>query len=362
MIQELLVGVCLASTLLQLIFWGIFLPRLFKESPPVNSGLPAVSVLICARNAHQYLQKHLQDFLTQDYPAFEVIVVDDGSTDGTISFLQELSRQIPKLKILSIVKQNEGKKTALMHGIRIAQFEWILLTDADCRPAGKDWIRYWMQSVSVDTEIVLGYAPYEKTKGFFNRWMRLECCINAQQMFAAVLWGKPYTAVGRNMLVRKSLYHEVKVLRPEIAFGDDDLFIQHYRKNKNIGICTHPASFSISPPATGYGEYFRRKQRHYAASRYYSQESLFYLFLYHFSFAAWMLTSLGLSFTFAPWTGLLCGLTRVVVSSWVFCKNARKLEEADLCSLFPLYEGLYLFHLIAQIPGWLRKTRKWKHG
>ncbi|GAB4377680.1 MAG: hypothetical protein Kow00121_27820 [Elainellaceae cyanobacterium] len=101
-------------------------------SPPlVNSQIspqvsPQVSVVIPTYNCDRYLAEAIDSVLAQTYQDFEVIVVDDGSTDGTPQILQRYRNHI------RVVRQaNQGVAAARNHGIAIAQGRWIAFLDAD---------------------------------------------------------------------------------------------------------------------------------------------------------------------------------------------------------------------------------------
>ena len=103
------------------IFNKLNLKNLKKES-----AIIPVSVIIAARNEHKNLEKNLRSILTQDYPDFEVVVVNDGSFDGTKDLLKAMAQEYDHLKVvdLNIDEQyRRGKKFALTMGIKAAQNE-----------------------------------------------------------------------------------------------------------------------------------------------------------------------------------------------------------------------------------------------
>lgn len=133
----------LALLLLVILIYELyFLLRYLRagaQVTPLNEAaeLPGVSVIVCARNEEENLQDYLHNLLTQDYPQYEVIVVDDGSEDQTRMILEQYARQSTKL-YHTFVPQGarviSSKKLALTIGIKAAHYDYILLTDADCRP------------------------------------------------------------------------------------------------------------------------------------------------------------------------------------------------------------------------------------
>ncbi|MBV5343576.1 glycosyltransferase, partial [bacterium] len=117
--------------------------KLKKSNTILQSSQPGVSVVICARDEADNLRKFLPYFLDQDYPEFEIIVVNDGSTDDSELLLTNMKEIYPKLRSTFVpygATNFSTKKLALTLGIKAAKYDWILLTDADCMPDGKSWI------------------------------------------------------------------------------------------------------------------------------------------------------------------------------------------------------------------------------
>lgn len=113
-----------------LIFMG---PRL-PEAPEPGGDWPFVSIIVPARNEEKGIRAGVTSFCSQDYPAFEVIVVDDGSTDDTPKILAELKRQFGNLTVLQGNEPPEGwlgKPNALETGRKKATGDWLLFVDAD---------------------------------------------------------------------------------------------------------------------------------------------------------------------------------------------------------------------------------------
>ncbi|MCF8344002.1 MAG: glycosyltransferase, partial [Bacteroidales bacterium] len=146
------------NVVIQLFYYWYFFARLaFRKipEPPVQS-LP-VSVVISAKNEYSNLKKHLPLIIDQDYPDFEVLVVDDASTDESDELLDEMEKQYERLKVIHIRQDLnffKGKKFPLSIGIKSAKNDLILLTDADCRPTGRNWIRSMAARFHSQTEVV----------------------------------------------------------------------------------------------------------------------------------------------------------------------------------------------------------------
>jgi chlorobactene glucosyltransferase len=107
-----------------------------ESRPPGGGEWPFVSVIVPARNEERNLSRLLPSLLGQHYPNFEVIVIDDQSTDDTPQILAEWAARDPRLHVIrgEDLPRDEGwmgKPHAMMQGARVAKGEWLLFTDAD---------------------------------------------------------------------------------------------------------------------------------------------------------------------------------------------------------------------------------------
>lgn len=110
----------------------VILHRARKHAPP--DDLPMVSILVPARNEEQNIGRCIRSLLSQDYPTFEVIVLDDQSTDGTQAILSQIAKSQPQLKVLtgsSPPEDQSGKNWACSQLAHHARGDLFFFTDAD---------------------------------------------------------------------------------------------------------------------------------------------------------------------------------------------------------------------------------------
>ncbi|MEJ0034400.1 MAG: glycosyltransferase [Bacteroidota bacterium] len=213
MLLSMVFGVCVAVLAIQFIFLITFLIAFAKERRSSTTNIPAgVSVIVCAHDEEENLRTLVPILLSQNHPNYEVIIVDDRSNDGTYDFLLKTTRENPKLRMVTVrdlPSHTTGKKFALTMGIKAARNDWVLLTDADCRP-GAGWIHGMSQQFMNETNIVLGFSAYEKHPGVLNAFIRFETFLTAIQYIGFALVGRPYMGVGRNLAYRRKLFLESK--------------------------------------------------------------------------------------------------------------------------------------------------------
>lgn len=263
----------LTATALQLFFWGF----LFRKWPSPSSGpdvKPPVSVIICAHNEAPNLLLNLPFFLNQQYPVFEIIVVDDNSSDDSASIVANLAQVNPQLRLVRLTQTSApGKKEALTAGIAAASNDFLLLSDADCRPLSPHWIQSMINGFGQRkaTDFVLGFSPYEKHPGFLNRFIRYEAVYTALQYISLAAAGLPYMGVGRNLAYRKQVFSANGGFanHAHVASGDDDLLVNAAANANNTRVVTAPSSFVSSQPKQSWRDYFCQKQRHLSTATHY---------------------------------------------------------------------------------------------
>jgi len=356
------------ALLVQLFFYlGVFSRLAFYKKKELPPATPPTSVVICARNEDDNLVEFLPRIFEQEYPEFEVVVVNDCSFDNTGDILKEFSMKYPNLKIVTIKEDDtysHGKKIALMMGIKGAKYEHLLLTDADCRPSSKDWLMNMMQHFQGDTEIVLGYGAYEKQKGFLNKLIRFDTFMIALQFLSFALARKTYMGTGRNLAYKKSLFFKMKGFGSHyhIESGDDDLFVNEAATKQNSKVEVSIGSHTVSKVKRTFRDWFRQKRRHITTFRHYNGGSKFRLgmmsaslYLFYAAFIA------ALVFQFQPIIVLSLFALRLFTQIIIFNKSMKILEEKDLLFFTPLIElTLLLVYPMITLSNMFVRKNKWR--
>ena len=294
-VTEILLALFGVFIFIQLFYYLFVFSRLsgYRQKPVVNTqaspgeaspgeASPGVTVLVCAWNELENLCELLPLLDAQEYPKFEVIVLDDRSQDGTGDFLKENASQWPHVRSVRIDAKYPHitpKKYALTVGMKHARYPVALMTDADCRPADPDWIASMVGQLGEEKEIVLGFSPYYKEAGLLNWFIRCETFYTAVQYLSLALSKRPYMGVGRNLMYRTALFFQHKGFyqHKHIVGGDDDLFLNQAATATNTAINLDPASFVYSFPKTNWKSWLTQKKRHLSVGKHYRRANKFRL-------------------------------------------------------------------------------------
>ena len=356
------------SWIIQMIYyWSIYSRLAFYRKKTGDATPRPVSVVICAKNEYQNLLHNLPIILEQDYPDYEVIVVNDASDDDSIELLNSFTRKYTQLRIFNL-EQNlnffSGKKFPLSLGIKSAKYDILLLTDADCRPSGPDWIKNMVSNYDDKTDIVLGYGTFRKTVGFLNQLIRYDAFLVAMQYLSFALAGSPYMGVGRNLSYRKDLFYNAKGFTShyKLKSGDDDLFINRAANRANTRIEISPEAHTISIAKANLVQWIIQKRRHFSTAQYYRPVFKFMLSLIYISKLLLYLSFVALLILQYNWLITLIAFSVFFISHWVIlamCTN--KMRENDLAVLSPILEILVLaLSPVIYFSNMIIKQEKWK--
>ena len=349
----------------------LLIPKSLNDPPIRNvDHVPGgVSVVVCAFNEADNLLANLKSLAEQRYPDYEIILVDDGSTDETPRILKEFQDEFNSekrpVRVLRIPpSESKGKKYALSRGIEMARRENILLTDADCSPSSTHWISKMASGLEGASEIVLGYGAYRKIPGsLLNKLIRYETLMTALQYFSYALQGKAYMGVGRNLAYKKVLFDDAGGFNAHlnVRSGDDDLFVNEVATSKNTVVCDHPDAFTISEPKGELSSWIRQKRRHITTSKHYKTKQKFKLGVFYLSQIGFYSGAIVLlTLNTAPMLVIGLILLRFVVFYSTMNRTAKKLNEKDLVTLAPLYEISIIFmQLYLFVANTVSPPKKW---
>ncbi|MFA6924265.1 MAG: glycosyltransferase [Bacteroidales bacterium] len=365
---EVIAIIFIFSFAVQLFYYLFFFARLvFYKPKQISSSKEPVSVVICAKNEADNLQENLPLILQQDYPQYEVVVVNDCSDDHTEFILHDFAKKYSHLKIINLLENVNffsGKKFPLSIGIKSAKYNNLLLTDADCKPISKNWINSIAENFLENTSIVLGYGAYKKKKGILNKLIRYDTFFVALQYLSYALAKIPYMGVGRNLAYKKELFIENKGFTShyKIQSGDDDLFINNVANKYNTRISVNRDSHILSEPCNTFSSWIIQKKRHLSSGNLYKFKHKFLLGMFIFTQFLFFMSFIALiSLNFQVIALVLIFLLRFIIQILVFKNCMKKLNEKDLLLISPLFEIFFiLFNPIIYISNRFYKIYAWK--
>ena len=269
------------------LYYGLFYLRVGRWKNPKtpspdaidDQNLPSVSVVMVAHNEGAYLKENLVYLLEQNYPRFEVIVVDYLSTDETKFALQVCGDSDPNLKAIPFkedVNFFTGKKYPLSIGIRSATNDVILLTEPDCVPKGFDWIRTMVSGYMHNADMVLGFCGVRQEKGLLNAFLQYDNLTTSAHAFGCAIMGNPYTGNGRNLSYKRQFFFDRGAFtshyrQPE---GADDIFVNQNANRKNTEVVLDDKAFMLSEPRSSFAAWRLMRKARYASKHYYGLDDL----------------------------------------------------------------------------------------
>ena len=362
-------------------FWPF--ARRPQEAPADQPGpdTDPVSIIVCARDELDNLRELLPLLLRQDYEAgFEIVLIDDRSQDDTPLYAQQLAQFYPdRFRLVTIDHTPAGfapKKYALTLGIKAARHEHLLFTDADCRPAGPEWLRLMQRGfgqkpvsesrVGAGVDLVLGFSAYAERPGLLNQLIRYETLLTGAQYLSFAWRGRPYMGVGRNLAYTRRAFQATKGFAAHMRqlSGDDDLFVQQaVRLGLRATVVADPPAQTRSQPAETWAAWWRQKRRHLSAGASYRLFDRLRLGMFLSANMGYYGGVLGLVFFPENWVTLaLVWIFRTIMVAAVYSRLNRRLQAGRLpWGLVPFLDFLYYLTYIALgISLLLNRRLRWK--
>jgi glycosyltransferase involved in cell wall biosynthesis len=337
--------------ILQLAYYiGVLGKFAFAKPQPATPKRIPVSVIVCAKNEAEKVKKFVPLLAGQNYPDFEIVLIDDASSDETLDIFEEFEKQYPNIRLVK-VENNEAfwgnKKYALTLGIKAARKEYLLFTDADCYPAGKDWLMQMSSQFTMSKTIVLGYGAYEKVKGsFLNKIIRFDAMQMAAHYFSWAKAGRPYTAEGRNLAYKREEFFKVNgyIDHMSIRTGEDALFINQAATQKNTTISFAPESFTYCEAKQTFKAWRQKKRREQFVTAFFRPFDKLHIRFYHISQLAFFILAIALAVLQYNWMFLVPAITVRYIGTWVVMGySATKLKEKDVAWWYPVMEIILIF-------------------
>lgn len=211
---------------------------------------PGVSILVYAHNQGEALVRNLPVLLSQDYPNYEVIVIDDTSRDETPDVLTMMDHRYENFfhsRIDEKVRTMSHRKLAVLLGTKAAHYDLIVMTQAQCMPNSDKWLDQIVGHFQhPGVEVVLGPVAYERRSSFLSRFAQYDLFHRMVRMFGLTLAISPFAGWGQNLAFRKSTFYangsQGYQRHLNIQPGEDDLFVSDVASRANVAVECRPES------------------------------------------------------------------------------------------------------------------------
>jgi len=348
----------------------------------IQNETPSVSVIVAARNEEQTIGPLLDALLQQDYPDYEILIVDDRSTDRTASIIRHYLDSNDNIRLITIETLSGSmppKKNALEAGIRQARGEIMCFTDADCIP-GTSWIRSLAACFTREVGLVAGFSPYSRNPSPASPHAQSEKSLMSRLLFRFIqyeelrggLWaagsiglGLGWLCTGRNLAYRRTVWNEVGGFSriSHSVSGDDDLFLQLVRRTTRwkIRFTTDPQSYVRTVPPSGFGQFVEQRKRHFSAGKWFSPLLKAFFLVYHganliliAALVVGLIPAAHLSFAMPAFLLKLCGDAILLLAT------AHRFHSYPVAIQFPVMEFLYALYNTVIGPLGFFRSFAWK--
>ena len=316
-----------------------------------------ISVIVAAKNEADQIGNLLSALEAQVHPVFEVIVVDDHSTDSTADVVRRWNNRDSRYSLLE--SDGSGKKAALQTGIEAAKYDICAFTDADCFPP-PSWLARHASYYDSDSKVgVVGFAPLRTKKGLLGLVQRFD--VEFAQFFAASSIGNKlaFMATGRNLSYSRELFEEVEGFsrHAHTVSGDDDLLLQDIRTKTDATIYWDDSAEILveSEPQNTWSQWLRQKRRHSSDGRLFVKDVKIAQALFYGTFmGVWFAGFFDLGFAFVGWPILLA------VQLFSMWDIHRLFGHRYSLWWLPFLSAWFAFYsLVVPITGFLRPPSRW---
>lgn len=368
-----IVSIVLATLYCLLIILYTYYFNRLKPLPNKNKIQPVIrfSIVIPARNEEENVGNTLASILNNKYPKelYEIIVVDDFSTDNTAILVQEIQKEFANVQLISLkdhVKDrlNSYKKKAIEIAVSFAKHEWIVTTDADCIVT-----QTWLQTLNacvLQTNAVFIAAPvkFTNTGSFLSVFQCLDF-ISLQAITAAsVSAGLLSMCNGANLAYKKEAFYTVDGFKnvDAIASGDD-MLLMHKIKNHFPGKLTYAFSKEAivsTPPMPDLKSFINQRIRWASKATSYDDKKIFFVLLlvYLFNLTLLLLPVLAIIHSKLLLLWLILLLTKTFFETIFMMRASEFFDQQKLMWWFPFMQPFHIIYTV--ISGWLGKFGKYE--
>lgn len=351
---------------IQIAYYFIFSSVFFAKKSSKSHSKNPISVIIFAKNSAENLRNFLPNILTQNYPNYEVVLIDNNSTDKTERVIKSFAKNHSNIRVVN-VENNEAfwgsKKYALTLGIKAAKFDHLLFTEANCRPVSENWISEMSKNFSEEKSIILGYSTFAYEKSFANFLIRFYQFITSLQYLNFAKLGIPMMADGKNLAYKKTEFYNAKgyINHMKHEFGEDDLFIQDASNQINTTFTIDKSSFTECTNSSSFKNWFSIVKKKVLLKKRYQFKHRFLLGLFSVSKLFFYVLGILLVF-FYPYQIIITIIAAYFLVQFIVIGiAAKKMEEKNLIYFLPILDiSFLLIQISIFIANLTSKPTRWK--
>ena len=358
--EWIIIGLYLTFFIVQLIYYLYLFRKPYQHLVNIDkadedmdeTNSIGISVIITAKNEAKNLKMNLTFILNQDYPNFQVVVVDNGSTDNTRDVLDNFKSKHANLYITFIPIGSEkvnDKKLALTVGIKAAKHDILLFTEPDTKPLTKRWVYEYAKAFNTDKKVVLGSCQLEMDKTISNKFILFDNLFLGIKYLSLALIKRPYMGIGRNMAFRKNLFFENKGFSSilNIEDGEDNVFINKIATKENVAVLISAESRVVSNVVDSFSIWRNIKTRYLTTQKHISLNvtrilkfEVFSRFGFYLLFATLSIIGIVSSLHYLLFFAILLFLIRYFTQIIVINKNSKLYNAGSFYLSLPLFDFL----------------------
>ncbi len=351
----------------QIVYYLFFLSFVYHKRKNNNNKVTIpISVIVYVRNNAEHLSNYIQDLIKQKHPNYEMVFVNNASSDNSLDIIEEFQKRTPKI-IKVDVKNTEAfwanKKYALTLGVKAATHEHLLFTEVSSKALSQNWIGEMARHFSKEKSIVIGYQKLKrKKKSFGNVLIRFHHLLNTTQAFTFAKFNAPYQATNHNLAYTKNTFFKVNGYINHLHYfiGEADLFIKDATTKTNTTYTTKTNSFVSATKHLTLKQWFSHQKKEAILFKLYKKKHQFLLSL--FKVSKLLFYVLAICISFINWKVTLPIIVFYFILQYtVIGKSASRFQEKDVTLLLPFYDiCLVLLQISIFISNQISKPKHWK--
>lgn len=367
MIFTILFYTFVVVTAVQIVYYLFFLSftNIEKTQKDADVNIP-VSVIVYVKNNADILINYIQDLTKQKYPCFEIVLVNNASSDNSLSIIEKLQKDFSNIKIVD-VKNTEAfwgnKKYALTLAVKAATHEHLLFTEISSKALSKNWIHGMASNFSQEKTIVIGHQKLKhKKNSFSNLLIRFDYLLKTIQSLSFVKFRSPYKATNHNFAYTKGEFFKVNgyINHMNLFIGEADLFLKDAVTTKNTTYSITLDSFVVLTKSLSFKKWFSLEKKASILFSLYKFKHRFFLRFFHITkLLFYLLVSY---IVFVNWKlALPFIISYYLIQYIVLGRSASKLHEKNVVLLLPFLDiCLVLLQISIFISNQISKPKHWK--